>query len=294
MLLATLGPAIATTATGLAATSSNHLDRDTQDIESGTGHWVPWYSTTIARSTAKAKSGTGSLRVDITAPYGWGVSLDNWPGFGATAGAKRISWWGLAGSGNGIGASLRVLWRDGAGRAIQTDVVTVTSLTTTWQEAAADVTAPVGTVSVWLELHQSSGRPGDHFFVDDVIVGDRASASEESAAPPSVSTPPSHAPLAPPEQVCDSAALDGPTTRPPGSVRVDPGEDLADATAANPPSTTFGFHLGSTSSTAPPSGARSSPRTATAISGLGGLCSTAGRSIGTPSLSGPPTSRSST
>ena len=94
-------------------------------------------------------------------------------------------------------------------------------------------------MSVWLELQHSSGRPGDHLFVDDVIAGDRASASEESAAPPAVSTPPSHAPLAPPEQVCDSAALDGPTTQPAGSVRIDPGEDLADATAANPPSTTF-------------------------------------------------------
>jgi len=62
----------------------NHLDADTSNLEASIGQWAPWFSTNLSQSSAQAHSGTESLKVDITAPDGWGVTLHNWPGFAAT------------------------------------------------------------------------------------------------------------------------------------------------------------------------------------------------------------------
>ena len=60
---------------------ANYLDADTATLEASVGKWQPWFSSSVARTTAAAHQGTASLRVKVTALYGWGVQLRNWPGF---------------------------------------------------------------------------------------------------------------------------------------------------------------------------------------------------------------------
>jgi hypothetical protein len=166
--------AITTTGPGTAPTTSvpaggNHLSTDTATFEGSSGSWVPWFSTSVARSTLQARSGVASGRVDVTTPYGWGAQLNSWPGFAATAGPKTIGFWGRLGSGN-LGATMTVRWRNDAGSDLQVDRVTILQLTTNWEQATTPVTAPTGTTKVWVELTHAKGQPGDHLYIDDLRV----------------------------------------------------------------------------------------------------------------------------
>ncbi len=152
--------------------ANNHLDADTATLEGSSGKWIPWFSSTVSQSADHAAQGTRSLRVDVTAPYGWGVQLGNWPGFAAGAGPKRLSFWGLAPTGAGLGATMTVEWRNGAGGVLGTGSVTL-ALGTTWTEAAADVIAPPGTTRVTVELSDPAGLPGQILYFDDLLVADR-------------------------------------------------------------------------------------------------------------------------
>ncbi len=134
------------------------------------GSWAPWFSAGLSRSTLQAQSGTASGRVDITAPYGWGLQLNNWPGFAATPGSKTIGFSGQLGAGTNLGVTMTVRWRNDAGTDLQVDRVSIPTLTTTWQQATAQATAPTGTTRVSAELTNNSGSPGDHLYVDDLRV----------------------------------------------------------------------------------------------------------------------------
>jgi hypothetical protein len=152
---------------------SSVLDADTSTLEGSIGHWVPWFSDTVARSTVSHGGGFG-LHVDITALYGWGVQLDNWPGFSTGPGPKTIAFAGRLGSGTDLGATMAVDWRDAAGAVLRTDTVTIGALDpSTWQRASADVTAPPDTAWASVEFSHPSGGPGDSLDLDDVVVADR-------------------------------------------------------------------------------------------------------------------------
>ena len=151
----------------------NHLDAATAGLESGMGHWVNWFSSAPTASQEQAHSGSSSMRIDVTALYGWGVTLNNAPGLPATPGNKTIRFWGRLGSATLFGgATLTVKWRNAAMADLQADTVTIPTLTTSWQQATADVVAPAGTVWVYLEL-TGGGVPGDYLYADDFFVGDR-------------------------------------------------------------------------------------------------------------------------
>ena len=79
-------------------------------------------------STAQAHTGTASLKVSITAPHGWGVTQSNWPGFVATPGPKTIGFWGRAGSGTDLGATMFVPWRNESGTVLRTDTIALSAL----------------------------------------------------------------------------------------------------------------------------------------------------------------------
>jgi len=147
----------------------NVLDSDTAGAEASVGQWVAWFSANISSSTAQAHTGTRSLRVDVTAPHGWGAQLRNWPGFATTAGPKTIAFWAKTTSGAGLSATMTVRWRNGSGVDLRTDVVTL-PLSATWAQASASVTAPTGTATVGVELSHSSGVAGSAIYVDDVAV----------------------------------------------------------------------------------------------------------------------------
>jgi len=150
----------------------NALDSDTATIEGSIGQWQDWFTTTIAQSTAQAHSGTHSLQVTLTGGGSWGLQLGNYPGFDTIAGPKHVSFWAKQGAGSVPNATLRVRWRDGGGNLLQTDTVPLTTLTTSWQQGSASMTAPSGTASVFLEVTGNSASSGNTLYLDDFVVGD--------------------------------------------------------------------------------------------------------------------------
>ncbi|HJP81481.1 MAG TPA: right-handed parallel beta-helix repeat-containing protein [Candidatus Saccharimonadales bacterium] len=150
----------------------NALDADTATLEGSIGQWGGWYSADATQSTAEAHSGTHSLQIAVTGGGGWGVALNNYPGFPATAGPKKVSFWVKQGSGAIANATLRIRWRDGSDALLQTDTIPMTSLSTAWQQGLLNVTAPAGTAAVSLEVTGSSGSAGNTLYLDDFVVGD--------------------------------------------------------------------------------------------------------------------------
>lgn len=151
----------------------NFIEEASAGLESGVGRWQSWYNATPSASSVTAKSGTNSLRVDITGSPNWGISSNNWPGYAATAGAHRMSFWTRLGSGSGLAVELVVDWFDSSNTKLQTDRVRLTGLTTTWQQASLDVVAPPGTTKVFPKFVDTTGVAGDYLFIDDIFVGTR-------------------------------------------------------------------------------------------------------------------------
>jgi hypothetical protein len=161
----------ATTTTVPAAAGTNYLDANTATLEGALGRWAPWYAATPSRSTLNARTGTASLRADIIARYGWGIQLNNYPGFAATSGNKSIGFWAIKGAGANLGVNMTVRWKGDSGGDLRIDTLSVASLTTSWQEARMSVIAPSGTATMTVEFWSSSGGPGDYLFLDQVFVG---------------------------------------------------------------------------------------------------------------------------
>lgn len=159
----------------------NDLDADTSGLEGSVGGWAAWYSAAISRSSAEAHTGTHSLRVDVTDAWGWGVQSANWPGFATTSGAKSLSLWGKLGSGSNLTPKMTVKWLDAGYAVLQTNNVTLPALTTTWQKVSATVDAPAGAVTALVFL-TGSGNPGDHVYLDDMVVGDAPNLLDAATA----------------------------------------------------------------------------------------------------------------
>jgi hypothetical protein len=150
-------------------TNPNELDADTTGLEGSIGQWTAWFAAGISQDPTVARTGTHSLKISVTDPWGWGVQLANWPGFGSSPGAKTLSLWGKLGSGSGIHPKLQVKWLDASGNLLQADEVALPDLTPTWQQATAQVTAPAGTTTVNASL-LGAGNPGDSLYLDDITV----------------------------------------------------------------------------------------------------------------------------
>lgn len=154
----------------------NMVDSDTSTLEAAIGKWQDWFSTTPERSSAEAHSGTHSLKVTMTAGGSWGVELNNWPGFDVqTSGPKRVSFWAKQGTGAVSNVRLRVTWYNADEQVIsdpQNPVEIPLTLSTNWQEATADITAPFGTNTMHLQFLSSSGGAGNSIYIDDIVVGD--------------------------------------------------------------------------------------------------------------------------
>lgn len=159
----------------------NDLNAATSALEASTGNWQAWYSASIAQSAAEAHTGTKSLKVDITDPWGWGVQLDNWPGFNAQAGTKLLSFWGKLGTGANVTPKMSVKWLNASGSVLQTDFVTLPTLTTTWQKVSALAEAPEGTASVLVYV-TGDDAVGDSFYLDDFVVGNAPNVLDADTA----------------------------------------------------------------------------------------------------------------
>ncbi|WP_241758617.1 hypothetical protein [Pyxidicoccus parkwayensis] len=152
------------------APTSNLLDAETASLETGLGQWSAWYSTEISREATAARDGEAGLRVAVTGPYGWGVQLDNWPGFAASPGAHRVSFWARGTPGHSLVAQMRVGWRDASGEELQSEQLSSAVLSAEWVRTARELTAPPGTERVWVEVTGSEGAPGDVIDLDVLVV----------------------------------------------------------------------------------------------------------------------------
>ncbi len=150
--------------------TSNLLDAETASLETGPGAWSAWYSVTVSTASTDAREGEAVLRVEVTEPYGWGVHLDNWPGFAASPGAHRASFWARGTPGRSRVAEMRVSWRDADGRELQTETLSSPVLSGQWVRTARELTAPAGTERVSVEVTGAEGVPGDVIELDALVV----------------------------------------------------------------------------------------------------------------------------
>jgi hypothetical protein len=150
---------------------ANALDEDTATIEGSLGDWVSWFSANISRTTAEAHSGTHSMKVDITAPFGWGVQFADAAGFPVTPTPKKVSFWGKLGAGT-LSARVDIRWLDENQSTLRTDSTLLSPLTTSWQQSSVDLTPPAGTATVKLSIVHSSGTSGNSLYIDDIVVAD--------------------------------------------------------------------------------------------------------------------------
>lgn len=151
---------------------ANALDEDTATLEGSLGDWISWFSTNISRSSAEAHTGTHSMKIDITAPFGWGVQFADAAGFPVTPTPKLVSFWGKLGSGTNLSARMDIRWLDEDQNTLRTDSTLISPLTTSWQQASVALTPPAGTASVKLSIVHSSGTSGNSLYVDDIVVAD--------------------------------------------------------------------------------------------------------------------------
>ena len=148
--------------------TGNLLDPDTQSIEDRVGHWQSWYSTDVERSTDGAQRGVACLRIEVTAEFGWGVQLDNWPGFPAPPGPHRVELWARAVSGSSLALLATIHSRNESGDNLQSSEVRL-ALDRSWQKLGADFTAPRGTTRIAIELTGGEGKPGDAIQIDEIF-----------------------------------------------------------------------------------------------------------------------------
>lgn len=150
--------------------TSNLLDAETASLEAGLGHWEAWYATKISRAPEAARLGEAGLRIEITEPFGWGVTLDNYPGFPATPGAHRATFWARAIRGSSLKIEMKVLWRDATGKELQTDSLVSPVLGADWVNARLELVAPANAERVSVDLLGDEGETGDVLEVDELFV----------------------------------------------------------------------------------------------------------------------------
>ncbi|OJT20379.1 hypothetical protein BO221_30620 [Archangium sp. Cb G35] len=150
--------------------TSNLLDAETASLETGFGQWAPWFSVNVSRAPTAARDGEAGMRVEVTALYGWGVHSDNWPGFAASPGAHRASFWARGTPGRALAAEMRVSWRDARGQELRSEVLSSPVLSSEWVRTARELTAPAGTERVGVEVTGTEGAPGDVIELDVLVV----------------------------------------------------------------------------------------------------------------------------
>ena len=153
--------------------TANSLDTDTATLEGSIGEWAPWFNADVVRSSAQAHSGTYSLQLTAQAGGNWAASLNNYPGFAAGPGAKNISFWAKQGTGSIPSVTMIVKWFNSSGTQIGSQSLPF-SISGSWQQMVnTSVVAPAGTISVFVEIHSSTGGAGNSVFIDDIVVGDQ-------------------------------------------------------------------------------------------------------------------------
>jgi parallel beta helix pectate lyase-like protein len=148
----------------------NLLDADSAGFENSAGQWGSWYNANVSASAVEARKGTGSMKLDVTDPWGWAIQTNNWPGFAASAGQKRVSFWAKQGIGAISDVTLRIKWFDSSQTLVQADTVVLNGLTTDWKRQVATLTAPADAATAYLDMYSDYGVAGDSLYIDDIVV----------------------------------------------------------------------------------------------------------------------------
>jgi len=148
----------------------NVITGESADFETSVGAWGTWYSANLAHATDTAFTGTGSLRIAITDPWGWAIQAGNWPGFDTNSGGKKVSFQAKQGTSGVSNVTLTVKWYDANNQLLQEDPVTLSNLSGSWQKGEAQLAAPVGTAHAYLEVSGDDGTTGDILYIDNLSI----------------------------------------------------------------------------------------------------------------------------
>ncbi|MGQ0504398.1 MAG: hypothetical protein ACT4TC_03690 [Myxococcaceae bacterium] len=143
------------------------VDEESSTLETGVGVWQNWFSTRVRQDAASARSGAAGLSVSVVAPNGWGVQVSNWPGFKATPGLHRASFWARQAEGESIVVDAEIAWRDTQGDELKRETLSSKQLLAEWERFELELTAPEGTAFVTIAF-VGDGEPGAAFALDEI------------------------------------------------------------------------------------------------------------------------------
>lgn len=152
---------------------TNALDDDTATLEGSIGAWNDWFNTTLTQSTEQAHSGTHSLKATMSDAF-WGIESAA-DGFPITPADKTVSFWGRAATSN-VAIKMQVQFWDANSNPLGSTVEIPLTLTSAgWQQASQDIPTPAGAETVIVKFVGGSGPTSASFYLDDIVVADKAS-----------------------------------------------------------------------------------------------------------------------
>lgn len=148
----------------------------TKGFEGGSDNMTPWFGSTVAQSSAMARTGNGSLAVSITNSF-WGT-IENLPGTPVAPGHQiYYSFWVRAGTSTStIGTSIAYV-----GSSATSSLNSVTDSATGWTQVSGTAVAPAGATSAYFRIQSNTGAVGTVHYFDDFEVIDLSSSSAFSA-----------------------------------------------------------------------------------------------------------------
>jgi hypothetical protein len=152
---------------------ANALDANTATLEGSKGTWTNWFNVATAQSTDQAHGGTHSLKVTPSDQF-WGIESTA-TGFPVTPANKTISYWGKAATGT-VNISMEILFVDENQQPLgSTIAIPLTLNASGWLQASQNIPTPSGAENVIVKFDGGNGPTGGSFYLDDIVVADRAS-----------------------------------------------------------------------------------------------------------------------
>lgn len=148
----------------------------TAGLEStGVGEWATATSVTLAKSTAQAHTGTGSLLATPSATFTSFFARPSYPGYTLNAGNKTLSIWARANTSTLL--ELRLTWYDSGQNVLSsTTHASQTVPATTWTklDGGTTITPPAGAVYATVVCYIDANTP---VYWDDLVFADTAAST---------------------------------------------------------------------------------------------------------------------
>jgi parallel beta-helix repeat protein len=148
------------------------FEDDTEDI-------APWFSASVARTTAISHGGSASLAITGTGGN-WGLE-ESWPGeLGVTAGEEyEISAW-VRSATTSRTITMSVIWHDSTEAVTgTTDSAAAANNSSGWTKISTTVTAPTGARLAQFRFASNGGTNGEIHYLDDIAITPTTPPEEE-------------------------------------------------------------------------------------------------------------------